>query len=116
MAHENMNEWEHNSLVEQETVRAVVEAFAEGKIELPPTSVRPGKAGAFRLAPLFTVRKDTKNISARAEMIYTTATLAEFLGWKDWKVEASLAALSLIEEDLATKDQFEGLSSRQALS
>ena len=47
-------------------------------------------------------------------MFYTTATLAEFLGWKDWKVEASLAALSLIEEGLATKNQFEGLSSRQA--
>ena len=67
MAHENMNEWEHNSLVEQETVRAVVEAFAEGKIELPSTSVRPGKAGTFRLAPSFIVRRDTKNISARAE-------------------------------------------------
>lgn len=34
MADENANEYGHAAAVEQETIRAVVEAYAEGKIEL----------------------------------------------------------------------------------
>src|SRR5215475_1914233 len=33
MAHENMEEWGHSSAVEQETVRAIIEGYAEGRIK-----------------------------------------------------------------------------------
>jgi hypothetical protein len=38
MGRENMEEWGTSAWVEQETIRAVVLAYAEGKINLPPVS------------------------------------------------------------------------------
>jgi ParB-like chromosome segregation protein Spo0J len=35
IANENMEEWSASALIEQETIRATVQAFAEGKVELP---------------------------------------------------------------------------------
>ena len=35
MAHENMEEWGHTTLIEQETIRAIVQGFADGRIKLP---------------------------------------------------------------------------------
>lgn len=112
MANENMEEWHHNAAIEHETIRAVVEAFAEGKIELKTmAALGPSKA---RIAPLYATipvagrdRQDTRKW-------YSTKTVSEFLDWERTKVELSLAALELIEQDIATDEQFDGLSGRQA--
>lgn len=112
MAHENMTEWAHNAEIDQETVRAVVRAFADSRIELPTVNSRRGAGeGVTRYAPWFKVGK---SILARAEKGYTVNTVASFLGWKRHKVEGALDALAIIEEDLASEDTFKGLTSRQA--
>jgi len=60
MAHENMEEWGASALIEQETVRAVVGAFAEGKIELGSVS-QSKKQGHLqvRKAPGFVLQHKT---------------------------------------------------------
>jgi ParB-like nuclease domain len=112
MAHENMEEWGHSTAIEQETVRAIIEAYAAGKIKLP--TVNKGTTrGTIRIAPSFKVNSDGEEF-AQAKPSYTAETLAVFLGWKEYKVGTTLAALALIEDNLATERQFTGLSTRQA--
>jgi hypothetical protein len=127
MAHENMTEWAHSAAVEHETVRALVEGFAAGRLKLPPVNSKEG--GTVRFAPSFVPRGRSSSAAAgelaaearepsspapAGELAYTVATLAEFLGWKRYKVEAALSALALIENGLAVPETFDGLSSKQA--
>src|SRR5262245_25152839 len=51
MSHENMEEWGHSSTIEQETVRAIIEGYAEGRLHLPP--VDGTGRGGLRVAPSF---------------------------------------------------------------
>ena len=109
MAHENMEEWAWSAAIGQETVRSIVEAFGEGKIELPSV----GRVdGAVRYAPSFVTVG--KTASGRQEAVYTAATLAKFLGWNESQVEAHLNALGVIEKGLADESDFEGLTAYQA--
>src|ERR1019366_2674698 len=52
MASENMEEWGTSAVIEQETVRAIVEAYGAGEIEIP----KPGLHGVVRNAPYFSIR------------------------------------------------------------
>ena len=77
MARENMEEWGTSASVEHETIRAVVEAYAEGRIELEsPDDKTPTRS--IRYAPSFT-RGDV--LLARGEHPYTVERIASFLGW-----------------------------------
>src|SRR5205085_8309072 len=69
MARENMEEWGTSASVEQETIRAVVEAFAEGLIELPPVSKDIQKSN-IRYAPSFTPG-EVDVVVARRQRPYT---------------------------------------------
>lgn len=116
MARENMEEWGTNASVEHETIRAVVEAYAEGKIELP--KVKPDtKKEYIRYAPSFVPGDVLGPVGARP---YTAQTLAEFLGWvksngqAQDKVYAALTALQFIEEGILKESDFEGLTTAQA--
>ena len=52
MAHENMEEWAHSAIIEQETVRAIVEAYGAGRIQLPAIKSKDGRGtAAVRNAP-----------------------------------------------------------------
>jgi hypothetical protein len=83
MARENMEQWGHSSIVEQETVRTIIKGFAEGRIKLPSVkAVTKNGGGALRVAPHFAVASGVQPNSARAELGYTAGTLGEFLGWK----------------------------------
>jgi hypothetical protein len=113
MSHENMQEWGHSSSIEQETVRAVVEAYADGRITLPSVAPRQDNA-SVRLAPYFRQNRDADGLSSRTDHPYTVETLAQFLGWKEYKVQTALNALALIDEGLASDKTFEGLSTKQA--
>lgn len=116
MARENMEEWGTSAAVEHETVRAVVEAYGEGRIDLPPPSRATQKQ--TRYAPSF-VPGEIPPL-AREERPYTGQTLGEFLGWlkpsgeAQQKVHNALTALQFIEEGVLKESDFEGLSTKEA--
>jgi hypothetical protein len=124
MALENMEEYGALALVQQETVRAVVEAFAEGKIKLAEPPMKDNTK--FRVAPGYGV---VANKSTRVDLsrVYTAETIAEFLGWKksqkvklggwsDDKVADTLTVLADIEAKVIENPKvfFKDLSPRQA--
>src|SRR5215471_812422 len=114
MARENMEEWGTSAQVEHETVRAVVEALADGRIALDPPG---GNTRFHRYAPSFVPGLAT---DARASAAYTATSVAQFLGWTQpngdpqEKVDHALAALQFIEEGILAESDFDGLSGTQA--
>jgi hypothetical protein len=115
MARENMEEWGTSAAVEHETVRAVVEAYAEGRIELALPAI--GKSD-LRIAPSFIpVGRASGSGTARS---YSGLTVADFLGWvapngdPQDKVNHALAALQFIEEGILAEADFDGLTTKQA--
>ena len=96
MARENMDEWRTSAVVEQETVRAVVEAYAAGKIVLPEIP-KDTKKTVIRHAPSYVQGEENGNLQAAP---YTATAIAEFLGWADPKIHTTLSALELIEQDV----------------
>lgn len=114
MARENMEEWGTSATVEHETIRAVVEAFGEGKIELP--KVKQTNPEKLRYAPSFIMGRPV----ARPDGAYTAESIAKYIGWIDRsgnaskKVSNALDALMFIEERLLSESDFEGLSTKQA--
>jgi len=74
MARENREEWSHDVSVEQETVRAVVEALGQGDIELPaPNKKTPHNV--IRYAPSFIRGADVPDASG--EHPYSAEAAAE---------------------------------------
>lgn len=114
MANENMTEWQHDASIEQETVRAVVKAYGDGKIELEKPEAR---AAQVRLAPTFQTIDGTLKRTFESP-IYTVNTIAQFLGWttpgKLQKVRDALIALAQQEQGLLDAEDFTKLSSKQA--
>lgn len=111
MLRENMDEWHTNALMDQASVRAVVDAYAAGKIELLPPEPKSPK-NKLRYAPSF--RQGYVAGGDREDHPYTVATLADFLGWDRTKVETTLAALELIECELVQEFLYEGMTQSQA--
>lgn len=114
MARENMEEWGSSAVVEQETIRAVIEAFANRLITL---SRVPKMAGRIRYAPSFAIAEGR---ITESDLAYTSQTVAEFLGWvhpdgtAQHKVGDSLAALQFIDEGILKESDFDGLNTSQA--
>jgi hypothetical protein len=118
MADENAEEWTTNATNHNiETVRAVVQAFAAGKISLELPNERTN-ASHIRNAPYFTHAADAP--PARAQHPYTAQTVAKFLGWvksdgeAQSRVRDALAALELIEAGLIPEGAFAELTTKQA--
>lgn len=115
MARENMEAFGASAAVEQETVRAVVEAAANGTIELKPPKTK--RKSSLRYAPSFLPGQKP---AEGPEIPYTTRSIGNFLGWlqengePQRKVSTTLWALQLIEEDLLKEADFDNLSSTQA--
>ena len=109
MARENMEEWGTAASVEHETIRAVVEAYAEGRINLPSPNERSKKT-ALRYAPSFVSGSSERG----SDHPYTAQTVADFIGWvfpsgeANKKVKNALNALALVEEGVLTEGDFEG--------
>lgn len=108
MARENMEEWGTSASIEHETVRAVVEAYAAGKVELRKSS---GRVDQLRHAPSF-ILGDLG--ASHRPSAYTAATVAEFLAWHEDKVKIALGALELIQLGRVSEAQFVGLTTTQA--
>lgn len=123
MADENMDEWRTSSEIEQETIRAVVLAYAEGRIELPTDFGSKARVDSFRNAPSFrTVDRDVFKDVKHIPKPYNAESIAKFLGWMSGdqvspRVRNALAALEAGEELEAPEEIAEitkGLSSDQA--
>ena len=63
MARENMDEWRTSAVVEQETVRAVVEAYAAGRVTLPAIP-KDTKKTVIRHAPSFVQGNETARVGS----------------------------------------------------
>jgi hypothetical protein len=115
MARENDAEYATSAQAEQETVRACVLAYAEGRITLPAVDPKTKKS-TIRYAPSF-VPDDPRLVS---EHPYSAETIGQYLGWTyprgevHDKVHSALAALQYIEEGLVSESKFDGLTTTQA--
>ena len=87
MANENMQEWKSSASVDHETVRAVVQAYADGRIELGTVPTKANRS--VRHAPSFAIGSS----SAMDQKPYTASSIAAFLGWDHDKVGDALGAL-----------------------
>ncbi len=119
MADENANEYGTSAEVEQETIRAVVEAYADGKIELPKPQQMDGGLSSIRNAPSFLRASKRFNNLKSLPKPYNATSIAKFLGWMCGKqvsprVRNALAALEAIEEGLVPAKAYDGLTSSQA--
>lgn len=110
MAAENMEEWGSDADVEQETVRAIIKGYADGRIDLGNMKKDTPKT-AIRYAPRFSIGDVQRPAPERP---YTTEMLVKFLGWNEYRVKTALQSLALIESGKAKAETFKGLSAEQA--
>jgi ParB-like chromosome segregation protein Spo0J len=112
MARENMEEWSTHAWVEMETVKAVVLAFAAGKIKLKKSDKNTAPAH-LRYAPAFIKGRSTQ---CDERFAYNAQTISEFIGMDVYRVKNALKALELIERDVMKDADFYKLTPRQAES
>jgi len=105
MARENMEEYQTSVSVEHETVRAVIEAYDAGIIDLGEVP-RDTPTHQIRHAPSFVQGDVTPDREPRP---YTAKMVAAFLGWHDKRAQFALGALELIEQGYLRADVFAGL-------
>ncbi len=108
MAKENMEEWGTSAWVELETVRSVIQAYSKGEIVLPKVP---------KNAP------ERREVGQGSGLVYTRATVAEFLGWTrkhennglrpDFKCEGAFKALDMIEKGFLEESSLKGLTRDQ---
>jgi len=116
MARENLDEWGSDAPVEMETIRTIVEAYAQGKV---PSLKKPERIDKVtRFAPSFLAGQDLGG--SPAAYPYTAQSLSEIAGWttadgqSKKKVRYILDALALIEEGIVKESAFAGLTTSQA--
>ncbi|MDH3376203.1 MAG: ParB/RepB/Spo0J family partition protein [Gammaproteobacteria bacterium] len=105
MANENQEEWGHNASVTMETIRAVVNAIADGKITMPRAN--PGKVRRIRIAPSFCIEDPQRK--SFPPTAYTSKDIQEFLGWSETNVNSALKMLETVELGLAEDETFAGI-------
>jgi hypothetical protein len=118
MADENMKDWNHDSAIERETIRAIVKAAGDGRIGLPKAFSREDQ---MRYAPSFCLGKQAvMALCAQSGLIinqpYTADSIVGFLGgtMSINTVKYTLQALCFIEKGKIKEDQLAGLTSAQA--
>lgn len=119
MAHENLDEWGHDSAIERETIRAVVEAYGRGQIALPKPPKNTGQ-NALRYAPSFCqekhmVARTSATVAGVRVNPYTADTINNFLGgtMSARTIQYTLQALCLVERGHLKETQLVGLSSSE---
>jgi len=118
MARENMDEWASNAMIDMETVRATLDAYAAGHIKNMETPQRLDHGGP---AVSYT-KPDASRDHER--LPYTGVTLANYLGWvitsktdkpdrpNVTKVTTALRALDLVDEGYADLRDFEQFNTK----
>jgi hypothetical protein len=92
MANENLEEWVCSARVIEETVRAVVVAFAKDKIKLKPPKGGGHKQevnSKVRCAPRFSVLDKDGRKTEDVFRLYTPETVADYLGPGWWESDGS---------------------------
>ena len=119
MAHENLDEWGHDSAIERETIRAVVEAYGRGQIMLGKPS-KVANSSNLRYAPSFclekqAVRKAPAEMGSARSLPYNADTINNFLGgtMSARTIQYTLQALCLVERGHLKETQLAGLSSAE---
>ncbi len=128
MADENMPEMGGKAaIVEQGVVRAVVLAYAEGKIEMEKPKALDSespkaRSTGIRLAPSF-LQTDLRFKDIKTQMDakpYTAESIAQFLGWlhpggqASARVRNALKALEAMENEIVEEEDMKDLSSNEA--
>lgn len=103
MARENMEEWRADLSVRWETIRAVVQAYADGKIVLP-TPPKDTRLDQIRYAPSFALGRAGES-PARP---YTVRSLRAFVGWKEDDITRRLRELEAMELGLVKEKDLLG--------
>ena len=117
MAHENLDDWGHDSAMERETIRAVIEAYGAGKISLPKPKESNGKV---RYAPSFCLGNNNltnpEDGSSFGLKPYNADTVAAFLGstMPIATVKYTIRALCLIEQGHIEESHLGNLTSNKA--
>lgn len=116
MANENMSDWASDVAAELETVRAVVNAYADGKIRLQEPGPKVPK-GQIRYAPAFGhVVPPGDEIPPR----YSAHSIAAFLGWTkkggtpQRRVYRAMEALGRIEDGELKREELVGKTPGEA--
>ena len=110
MARENLEEWGSSPAILQETVKSVVQAYADGEIELGPLSKDAPKS-QLRFAPRFAMGDVRAPVRERP---YTAGQVAKFAGCTVDKAQRALGALELFEQGASQASDFVGLGDRAA--
>ena len=115
MGRENMGEWGGMAAVEHETVKAVIQAYADGKIELPAMGAKVSRSNVSNAPSVLTADAGRGD----AQHPYTRLCVATFLGWTrksgdnlkpNYACREAFAALELIERKLAEESDYDRLS------
>lgn len=108
MARENMEEWGTNAWIEIETIRATIEAYGNGDIELPKIPVK---------TPASHVRYVRQ---AAAQHPFTKNTVAQFLGWTRSRgkepnnaCDCAFNAIDMIDQGFIKESDLRGLKREQ---
>jgi len=121
MADENMQEWGTSAEIEQATVKAVVDVYAKGDIDLSQYMEARTDPKYLRYAPSFLTASAADAVVDNPKP-YTMLSVAKFLRWtkKDGRKERAndrvanaFAALEAIEEGELDEEDIKGLSSSQ---
>jgi hypothetical protein len=129
MANENMQEWSSSAWVEMDAVRAVIDAYAKGEIELPPARPKTS-ASNYRYASQAPVKQicTEEPVAGDASQApvthtYTKLQVAEFLGWTrknsrgglqiDFKCTVAFEAIDMINRGLLQESSIRGLTRTQ---
>lgn len=137
MIHENSEDWGSNALIDQEALRATLEAIADGEVDvsgfIPAKStvsqmlLAPSVLDKATIADAGIVKHNADDDVAGHEPphCYTKSALAAFLGWTrargggriepSERFEVAWRSLELIEAGITHDRDYEGLSRRQAL-
>lgn len=122
MIHENSEDWGSNALIDQEALRATLEAIADGELDVSGLIPAKTKTSLLLAAPSV-LSKDDGYLDTHHR--YTKLALATFLGWTrkigggriepSERFEVAWRSLELIEAGITHDRDYEGLSRRQAL-
>jgi ParB-like chromosome segregation protein Spo0J len=110
MVRENAVEWSTNAALDQETIRALLVGYAEGRLHLDPPN---GKTSHDRIRYAPSALEGDGPAPLR-DHPYTADAIAARIGWALDRVRYTLGALAAIEELGLREDTFRSLTSTQA--
>jgi hypothetical protein len=125
MADENSEDWGSNSAIDQETIEAVIKAYAAGDIDLSDLLPKSRSAADWITAPsVLPDQRSLKSVSHETQSSkYTALAIARFLGWTkktgpsiqpSYRFAVAWHALQSIERGVMKKMDYAGLTRKQA--